>query len=263
MAMNMYKLRWMGGQLVLAFIPTLIFFSLTTVFSFWIGLLAFLVSIPISQKIATNIVRHPMLDYAFGDGVLTFTFDSTGVIAPILSKIAPGKVVVLAKGRKGDKEVDTVFDRNAMMHVNQLIKAGELVEAVDDDGNEYKCLILPKNAWEYRFSFLQYPAFLFNKNLGTFITKDWFGKEEKKLFKKHLILELIYKIDEVSSYIRDFARYVAEQMKPKSGIFQSKWLWIILLLLGLGVVLYFVFSSGGGIGGLISGGGGGIIQPKG
>jgi hypothetical protein len=253
----MYKLRWIAGQLVLAFIPTLVFFTVFSGFGFWISLPAFFLSIPISQKLSSRIVSHPMLNYAFGEGVMTFTFDSTGIISPILSKINPGKVVVFAKGRKGDKEIDTIFDRNIMMYVNEQIKAGELVNAVDEEGNEFKALILPENAWEHKFSFLQYPAFLFNKQLGTFMTKDWFGEGEKKLFKKHLFLELIYKIDELNSYVRDFARHVAEQLRPKASFLTNKWLWIIIGIVLLGIVGYFIISSGGG------GGTGQVIQNAG
>jgi hypothetical protein len=74
---------------------------------------------------------------------------------------------------------------------------------------------------------------LYNEQIGAFITKEFLSNIEKDTFAEHTVLYLNRIMEELTSVMRDFARYVIESLKPKGSIFGSKWFWIIILIVGL------------------------------
>lgn len=127
-------------------------------------------------------------------------------------------------------------------------------------------LVFPEEIWKYCFSFMTFPAFLYNQNLGMFLTKDWLGEEEKTVFRKHALLEFLHKIKDLSKYLRDFARYVITALEVKEKpIWKRIPLWVIALIVIILVVGYLAFTGkmfgtvSGAIGGAV---GGNPIQPR-
>lgn len=127
-----------------------------------------------------------------------------------------------------------------------------------------------------RFAFFHYPCLLYNDQIKSIITKDFLSNQEKEAFAEHTVLYLNRKMEELTSAIREFGRYVVELLKPKEGLFSGKWVWIILAVFIVGVIGFLIYkyiSSGdtSGAGGAISavkgamggvGGGGGTITPQ-
>jgi hypothetical protein len=53
-------------------------------------------------------------------------------------------------------------------------------------------------------------------------------------------------VDELRNHIRDFARYIVEQSKPKASFLQSKIFWIVIIAVVLIMVMLFaptIFST--------------------
>jgi hypothetical protein len=76
---------------------------------------------------------------------------------------------------------------------------------------------------------MQFPVILYNSQLQTTVTKDFLSNQEKENFIEHSVLYLNMETRRIGSDIRDFARYVIENLKPNwmSG---KAWVWIILVV---------------------------------
>jgi len=262
---NMYKVKFLGAMLAMAFVPTLVFFGILLAKGFWFALIFYLLAIGVMWLVVQRFVRHPLLNFLFGEGVLTFIYDSKGIVFPVLSKLTADSVEIVT-----EQGVDNApFDRDCIVYVSEPIKEGKLLKGkIEEKGKEkdVQILVFPEEAWKYRFSFMTFPAFLYNQNLGMFLTKDWLGEQEKTVFRKHALLEFLHKIKDLSKYLRDFARYVITAMEvKKEPIWKKIPLWVIALIIIILLVGYFVFAGNlqgtvaGAIGGAV---GGNPIQPR-
>jgi len=246
--MNIYKLKFLASQLVMAFIPVLVFFMFLLLKGFWWALLMFLVSIGFAKLLADRLIRHPFLGFLFGEGVMTFTYDSKGIMFPILGKLTKDSVEIVTSENQIDS---SPFDRNCIVYISQPIEGKIMTGILKEKEQEkrVKVLIFPEEEWKYRFSFMQFPAFLYNENLGMFLTKDWLGEQEKTVFRKHALLEFLHKIRDLSMYMRDFARLVVELSRKKKPWYS--WIlgniWIILAIVVILMIAYLVLKGGAGI----------------
>lgn len=187
----------------------------------------------------TQLVRHPLLSLAEGEGLMLLTVDSTGVIVPAVVKMNAPK---LFADLGGGKTVESIYDRS-MIHYFQQPRTGTM-DFKKSVGNfdEYTVRMERGREHDITFMFMQYPTFIYNKNTGTFVSKEQWAKYEEAMTVKHTVLYLKTKTEELTSIMRDFARYVVEQLKPKQGFsLGGKWLWIILIG-GVIVVIAFLFG---------------------
>ena len=237
--LSFFKVRkWLGfvlaGAIPVVFFVVIIIsmgdLFLATVFVF-VGLI-------LSVILGSLFVKHPFMEMLEGKGLLTLTFDSTGTIEMFTVAVDPPYI----KGFYRNREINGTYDRDMVTYLC-VPKKGTLCNAVeiDEDGNkvgECQVLKMPKveDKPKYLFSFGTYPCFIYNKILGVFLSKDVLASNEKDTMIKHVILYLLRKTEDLTNSIRDFARHVVEQTRPKKGLFENK-KWLLYLIIIVVVIM--------------------------
>jgi len=181
--------------------------------------------------IFSKLLSHPFLQMLEGKGILALTIDSSGVVKPFICRVNPPKVWFKLDG----KELDDVWDRNLVFYLDQP-QEGRYAIAKGSNGKEYEVLVLGEKGSDKSdklYNFSGYPLFIYNKQLESFLTKDSLMKFESQTLAKHNIIRLNAKVDELVSNIRDFARYVVEQTKPKKSLLSSSNIIIIMLIIAI------------------------------
>lgn len=242
---NFFKIKKYAALFLMAFFPTLAFFlSLLKLGDFIYATLIFLGVTIFMMLITSRLISHPLLQLLEGKGFLAIKLDSTGVILPFICQVIPPYV----KGRLGKKEVEDVWDRKAVYYIKPP-KEGKITIAEDKEGNRYEVIILGKageDKHDKLFGFEGFPTFIYNEALGTFLTKQALAKFEDEALVKHTIFYVSKKVDELLMQIRDFARYVVEQTKPKKKFFGlGNWFWLIVIavLILLGILILPMFMD--------------------
>ena len=264
MVINLYKVKKWSAGFLMAFMPTLTFLIMVIVGDFIQALIAFFVMIPFSMFIAFKLMGHPLLEFLEGKGMLVFTLDSTGTIEAFIVKVLNPYIV----GQHRGKRVETIFDRESVVYMSFPQKVTARIRSVlpggksphdasfeippgtthqgDPNANQdpnYEELIMkvPKeNKNSILHGFTHFPVLIYNKNLETFLSKDMLTKLEKETFVDHMVLYLNRKIEDLTSQLRDFARYIVDQTRPKKSIFSNpifKLMLILIVIIILGALL--------------------------
>lgn len=200
---------------------------------------------------------------------------------------------------KDDGSVKLCLDKKGMIKVKKLIENGGLLElekgeytivrrtknktylelspkALEELKNKTKenITVLELDENEYnkgRFALFHYPCLIYNDQTKSILTKDFLGDQEKEAFAEHGILYLNRKMEELTSIVRDFGRYVVELTKPQGSIMGKWWVWIIIVVfvvilvaLFAGPVINAIKGAAGSAGGAISAAGSnaGSVTPR-
>lgn len=231
--MNLLKVRKWGAFALCGFLPMA--FALTSLFltaDVWTSIAAGVLGMVIMIFAGTFIYRHPMMGVIEGDGILGITMDSTGVMTPFLLKVATPYLTSKLDG----EAVRTTFDRQT---VNYLMNPKKGTIAYGDDGK----LHLTLDQAEYKNDIMNLggiPTLFYNKHMGAFMSKEMLSKHETETFVQHLVLHLNRRTDELSSNVRDFARYIVEQTRPKSAFWAQPWfigVVIIVIIIAVAVTM--------------------------
>lgn len=252
--MNVYTIKKFLMFFLLAFIPIMIslmtrfFVPLKDVFTpilagAGVGVLMVIV--------AHFFLKHPFSELIEGSGLLLKDINSSGRIKNYIAKVN----LPLVKLREAGKEYSTIFDRGIVAYEDVPIKA----DYGEDD--KYAYYRVPKmDVQKSVFAENNYPCIIWNGKIKAPLTKDALNGIETSTIVDHQILYLNHKVDDLSSHVRDFARYIVEQFKPKKqdSIFTQKWfliLIVIIVIVMIGILLaptiMKVFSSSGGLAGFI------------
>lgn len=217
----------------------------------WIvGSVLGMVGILIGYFLFNYMTKHPFIDVLEGKGALVLTLDSTGNIQPFLCSVDSPYI----NSKMGDKQIKTTYDRsilfdlktpiNAIMSKLSGSDAKNLLNTNEEIKNDFLILKYDKNKQsETTFGFGgNMPLFIYNKNLDAFVTKEALGEMEITGITKHAILHFKKSAEETTSYIRDFARYVNELMKPKPNFWQ-KLLENKGLLIGIAIIFLIIIAA--------------------
>lgn len=235
MAMNMYKIKKWGAGALMAFLPTITFLVMILLSDLIQALISFFIVTPFSIFIGFRLMSHPLHEFLEGKGILVLTVDSTGVIEPFVVQVDNPYLV----GKFRGKHVSTIFNRDSISYMSYPKKTTGILTAGTDGSEELK-INIPKDRNSIAYGFNHFPVLIFNKNLGEFISKDAFAKFESDTFVNHLVLYLNRKVEDLTSQLRDFARYIVEQTRPRQSIWSAGWIkWVIIIgvLLFLGLAL--------------------------
>jgi hypothetical protein len=248
---NIYKIKRWGAGFLSAFFPTMVFLiMIVTTGDLFQAILGFMITIPLVIVIASKLTAHPILDYLEGKGLLVLTLDSTGVIDSFIVGVDNPYL----KGKVGNKDIETIFDREGASYLGAPKKVAYERVPNQDPNIEELVLKIPKDEQDsILFGFRHFPVLIYNKNMQTFLTKDILMQTEKDIFVKHQVLYLNRKIEELTSILRDFARHVVEQMRPKAGLQLGGWfkwviLFVIIVILAI-MLLPFIAPAGEAVGG--------------
>ena len=268
--MNMYVMKKYALYFMTATIP-LVFFILIlmTSFDLFFATIIFFIAAVVMMFITNLLLRHPLTRLIEGKGMLTLTLDSTGFIESFIVQADQPFV----RGKLGkNKQAETMFDRDITQYLVPP-QEGRLVDAtmLNNQGQAVgtrKVLLMPtpQEKADYLFAFGTYPTFIYNKVLDTFLQKKLLSNFEQTTFTKHAVMYLLKKTEELSSSVRDFARYIVEQTRPKTSWFsQNKW--IVYVILAVAVIIMIILFAPALLSSLGSTklpsipGGGGVINP--
>jgi hypothetical protein len=235
---NTFILKKYGALLMCGMVTTIGFFIGLQFLGFLWAMGTMGLGLAISVLLANTMLKNPFSSMLEGAGVLAINIDSTGILNPfIMSVKSPYIEGVLNGTLRSD-----VFDREAVFNLAAPHKAGIVQQGIGSDGKVRIALILSEEDYNKgRFAMFHYPVILFNEQLNSIITKDWFSDQEKQGFAEHQVLYLNRKMEELTSVVRDFARYVVESLKPNKP-FEIKPIWIIILIAVVIIILLVVFG---------------------
>lgn len=213
--MNFFKIKkWvaflLSGTLPMCAALFMLFATKDVWMSIFVGFFFALVMIFVSTFL---IYKHPIMGVIEGEGILGLTLDSTGIITPFLLKVATPYVTTTMDG----EPLRTTFDRQV---VNYLMNPKKGTIEYGNDGKLH--LTLDEN--EYKNDIMNLggiPTIIYNKHMGAFMSKEMLSEKETDAFVQHLVLHLNRRTDELSTNIRDFARYIVEQTRPKKGFWEN------------------------------------------
>lgn len=222
-------------------------------YGFWWGIGIMFITLLVGAVAGNLLLKNPFSAMLEGKGILTLNIDSTGVIRPFVVGVAPPYI----NGKLGNKGISDIFDRATVNNLAppKVVKLDSDNKAERKEDGGIHIDISEKQYNEGRFAFFHYPTLIYNQQIDTIVTKDFIADKEKDTFAEHGVLFLNRKMEELTSVVRDFGRYVVEMTKPKDKWFQSKWVWIIVVILVIILIIMFAPSIMNAVGGTIDTGG--------
>jgi len=272
--LNPFVVKKWAAFIIVGFLSVIGFFVGLKYYNLLMGLAAFMGCLIVAAIIANVMIRNPFTDMLEGRGLLVIDINSTGIIRPFVFGISPPYI----RGVKDGRVKEDVFNRSGVFNFKTPVAAQKKAEYITEGEKEggIKIELSEDDYNKARFGMFQYPVLLYNSQLDSLVTKDFIAVTEKETYAEHTILYLNHKINELTTVMRDFGRYVVELTKPKANWLQSKLFWIIIiiaaLLLGalflpkiVGLMGGAVESASGAVSsatGAASSGTSGIIQPR-
>ncbi len=208
--------------------------------NFWLGLMIMMICMITTSITGIVLMKNPFSLMLEGKGLIVFDINSTGIIKPFIINVEPPYI----KGTLNKKKINDVFNRKTVLSLAAPFKTISNAKYIRE-GEKKGGLKIELTEEEYnqgRFGLFHYPALIWNSQLETIVTKDFLSEQEKDAFAEHGVLYLNRKMEELTSIIRDFGRYIVEMIKPQSSsVFTKKWVWIILIV-GL-ILLLILFAT--------------------
>ncbi len=232
--LNLFVVRKYAAILLSGFL-SVIFFVIGDMYYGFLYAFGFLgIGLILSVLLGTVLLRNPFTSMLEGKGILAFNFDSTGIIKPFIVALQPPFI----RGKLGKENVIDVFDRATVWNLTPPVE-----NATPAKFNEDKTIDINLSEKDYnkaRFGLFHYPVIIYNEQIKSLLTKDFFSDSEKDAFAEHGVLYLNRKLEELTSVVRDFGRYVVELTKPKSSFLQSKW--VMFIVIGVLAVVIAMFA---------------------
>jgi len=222
------------GALLMCSLLTVICFAVGAIFyNFWIGLACMGAGLLVGILLGNILLKNPFSALLEGKGILALDLNSTGVINPFIVSVNPPYIW----GKNKKKEVNDVFDREAVMHLGKPVKLKKSADIKEDGTLEFS---ISKDEYNKgRFALFHYPVLIWNSQIDSILTKDFLAEQEKSVFAEHGVLYLNRKMEELTSVVRDFGRYVVELTKPQGSIWANKWTWIIIVIVAVIIIALF------------------------
>ena len=203
-------------------------------FGMWGGIGLFILGILISLWIGSMMLKNPFSDMLEGKGVLAMDIPSTGVIRPFIVGIANP----FLKGKLGNEEVKDVFDRGTVYQMAVPVKAKyNGIQVVNREEGGIQLDLTEEDYNNARFALYHYPVIIYNSMIKSIVTKDFIAAKENGSMIIHILLQTNRSLQELTGLIRDFARYIVEQMKPG---FQLSGKWIMIIVIAIAVIIIIV-----------------------
>lgn len=259
---NMFKVRRYIALILLPIFVVILFYIGALYYGLIYGLVFMGVGIILNLFLGSIILMNPFTKMLEGKGLLALNLDSTGIIRPFIVGLHSPYI----KGTLNKKEINDVFDRDTVFQIAAPIKNKKKAEI--KEGGGIKIELDEKNYNEGRFALFHYPVLIWNEQMNSILTKEFLSEAEKDAFAMHGILYLNRKVEELTTVMRDFGRYVVELLKPKSDWYKSKWIWIIAIVLMVLLVVLFLpavlknFGVNLSMPSLPSPGGGAVVTPR-
>lgn len=229
MVINTFIVKKYAALLLLGFIPTICFVWGDIVYkNYWLSLAMFGGGLLLSFLLANLLLSDPFRKMVEGKGIMLIDLSSTGIVRPLICTVKQPYITWKIAGQW----FKDIFNRSTVSNLAEPKVIKNCIETIKEGENTggIKLEISAEQYNKARFGMWHYPVLFFNGQIGSLITKDWLGEMEKDIFAEHTVLYLNRKMEELSSNVRDFGRYIVEQLRPKTGIWGSKWVWIIIVI---------------------------------
>lgn len=237
--LNWFSVKKWAALLVNILMPVIFFFVGIQFYGFWVGLGCLLVAGIVSFLLANMLLKNPFTEMIEGKGLLCINIDSTGVLRPFI--VALNQPYIKGALDK-NTPVNDVYDRSAVLQMSNPLKTGRaslMGDKIEIDLDGEKTTLSEKEFNAARFGLWQYPVLIYNNQIKSLVTKDDLSNTEKDSFAEHGVLYLNRKLEELTSTLRDFGRYIVELTKPKGSFIGSSWFWIIIVILFIVLGLLF------------------------
>lgn len=235
MGFNVYQIKKLVAFILVGGLPTLAYIAGSLYFKdMWYALGCFGGVWLVTILIGILLIKNPFSSMIEGNGILSLTLDSTGIIQPFISKLyAGGKV----NGRLHGTDKNDHWDRNLTFMLGKPITTKEPAIMTSDNK-----IVLPKEIFESRemdykkysqsrFSLWHYPCLIWNEPIGTFLTKDSLSTTEKLMFAEHGAYAQNKTLVELDMQLRNFTRHIIDLLRPMLGVLRSPWFWVILIII--------------------------------
>jgi hypothetical protein len=262
--MNIFSVRKYAALLLVALVPMLVFQIGLLLLPYLVTVLFTLAVTLLLLPFAILLINNPFTKMLEGGGLITLNIDSSGVGRPFIIRMKGGNWISAKIGRE---YVEDVFNRDTVMQLKDPIVAHASAKEVLIDGKKYFLYALTEDEYNgARHSLTSKPFLIWNNQTKCFITKDWWGTQEKDLFAEHVSLRIDRRISDIGASIKNFARAVVDiALKPQVPFYQQWWFWLIILgILGLLAIMFgpkilsFVKGATGGVGQTVQN----VVTPK-
>lgn len=231
---NPFIIKKYAALIISGIATTILFFIGTLYYSLWGGIGFFLVGLILAVIVGSLLLKNPFTIMLEGKGLLAINIDSTGILRPFIVGLQSPYIV----GKLGKKRVKDVFDRNTVLSIAMPIKNSKKAILKEEGG--IRIDLDEKDYNKGRFGLFHYPVLIYNEQIQSIITKDFLSKKERDTFAEHGVLYLNRKMEELSSNIRDFGRYVVDSLKPGQSFLKSKWAIVVIIIVL--AILGFMFA---------------------
>lgn len=235
---NAFKLKRMIALLMAGVFPIITYMFIEPYtrepynWSFWALIGGTMASVFIFSWVAGLLLRHTFTRLVEGEGLLVADVNSTGVVRPFLIKLANNEV----RGKIGNFEAKGVFDRESVYQIAEPINVKAPL-IIDKETGDITIKISNEEYHRSRFVLHHWPMMFYNSQIQSFLTKDYLSDKEKNTFTEYGLLYLVRKVEELSTAMLNFGRYVVEMTKPKSDFFKSYgWIMIIIGIVVLAIL---------------------------
>jgi hypothetical protein len=250
----MFKIKRWSAFALCSLLPVMAYLITEIVSkSFWIALGALGVFSVLTFFIGGAIIKNPFTQMLEGEGLLCGKLDSTGIFQLSILKVSQPYI----KGIIDGKPIEDVYDRDCVNYLTCPHEGGKI--EVDKEKGLINIQLNEAQFNKARLSMFHYPFLFYNGQISSLITKDFLAEQEKKSFAEHQVLYLNRKMEELTSLMRDFGRYVVELTKPKDSWLNSKWTWIIIIVVIVIFAIMFAKPLMNAISGISLGGGAGSV----
>jgi hypothetical protein len=229
---NVFTLKKYGTLILAGFLPTISFTIGMVFYGLWMAIGLFMIGTAAGLIVGRILLRNPFTDMLEGKGLLIFNLDSTGIIRPFIVTLNQPYV---SGALNKTEQVNDVYDRSAVLSLAPPVKEGEAVI----QGDKIKIELDQGEFNRSRYGMFHYPVLLYNAQVKSCITKDFLSDQEKTSFAEHGVLYLNRKLEELTSVVRDFGRYVVELTKPKESIWNNRWVKFAAIILLVIIVILF------------------------
>ena len=234
MVLNQFVIKEYAA-LILASFMSVILFVVGNIYYGLLGGIGFMFAgMLLGVLIGVKLLTNPFSKMLKGKGLLVLNLDSTGVLRPFIVGLSSPYI----KGVLNGEVIEDVFDRDAVFNLATPVDNSSTAFA-----NERGGLTIDIDEQEYnqgRFALFHFPVLFWNDQIKSIITKDFLANEEKNAFANHSVLYMNRKMQELTSDIKNFARHIVDSLKPKTNIFQAKWvMYVIIGVIVLLIILFF------------------------
>lgn len=234
---NPFILKKVGALITASCVSTVFTMVGLLMFGLWVGIGLFIIGILLSLFIGNILLKNPFSEMLEGKGVLALDVPSTGVIRPFIVGISNP----FLEGNLAGEKVRDVFDRATVYQMATPVKSRYKAQQITDRPEGGINIELTEDEYNNsRMALYTYPVILYNSMIKSIVTKDFLAAKENGSMILHILLQTNRSLQELTSLIRDFARYIIEQMRPKLGI-SGKWAAIIVFVL-IAIILLAIFG---------------------